>query len=137
LYPLSLHDALPIYLGDVLPLLAVAGSAGLVLAVRWLQDHAVAWRRSIGAVMVVLGLFGTAVALGHGLWYQLVYAAPGDQPDTAQFFEWRTDLPRPPFGEDQPVVTGPVLPTTGAPGQVFVAGDCDRAYAPDGRAVDT
>jgi len=79
---------------------------------------------------------GTWVTFSQALWYQRVFASPSDEVATRAFFNTRADLGRLPFGAGTVVSQGTQLPASGAPGEVFVVGDCDGVYVSDGAVLD-
>ncbi|MET0728250.1 MAG: alpha-(1-_3)-arabinofuranosyltransferase family protein [Acidimicrobiales bacterium] len=124
------------YLGDVLPFMVLAASAGFAVAGRGLQRSGPGPRRLVVAGLILLGLFGAWTTIGQGLWYQGVYASPNDEEVTESFFTSRLAHGRLPVGRTVSVARGPHLPPRGAPGDLFVVGDCAGLYVSDGAAVD-
>lgn len=124
------------YLADVLPLLVLVGSAGLVVLVRVLSHQRRAAQVAVLGVMVALGLCSVGVTIAQALWYQHVYASPGSEATTRAFYERRADLPRLPVGDAPRVRQGATLPPWAPAGDLFVVGDCAGLYVSDGSAAD-
>jgi hypothetical protein len=124
------------YLGDVYPLVAVAGCAGLVALADRAPSWGVARRRGVVTALVLLGLVSTWVNLGQAISYQRVFASPGDQQATATLVRWGRGAPTAPGIGDVPVRRGAHLPVRGSAGELFVLGRCDGLYVSDGATVD-
>jgi len=124
------------YLVDVLPLMILASAAGLATITRWTESHPGRTRVTLVSALVLLGAWGTWVTIAQSLWYQSVYASPGDERTAARFYDRRQTLPRLPRGQSQVVRQGPDLPKTGGAGELFVVGDCAGVYVSDGSRPD-
>lgn len=124
------------YLSDVLPVLVVAGGAGLVVLVRLLRPARRSVRMGALAAVAAVALGGVGVTVAQALWYQRVYASPGREADTSRFYETRADLPRLPVGHAPVIRRGDALPARGPAGELFVVGDCAGVYVSDGGVVD-
>lgn len=124
------------YLSDAVPVLVLAGAAGLVVLARLVGPARRSVRIGVLAVVAAVALGGAGVTVAQALWYQRVYASPGDEAATARFFAARADRPRLPVGHAPVVHRGERLPASAPAGQLFVVGDCDGLYVSDGSVVD-
>lgn len=124
------------YLGDVLPALVVAGGVGFVSVSGGIGRLRPGTRRIVIASLVLIGAAGAWTTFAQALWYQRVYASPGSEAATADFYDDRDALPSLPVGRGTVVRRGEALPERGAPGELFVLGECDGLYVSDGATVD-
>jgi hypothetical protein len=124
------------YLADVTPLLVLVGAVGFGVVLGPVVRPVRGWRSAAVVCLVAVGVLGTWVNLGQGIWYQRVFASPSDEDVTRGFLERRQSLGVLGAGRVLPVGTGPHLPYQGKAADLFVVGDCDGLYVSDGAGVD-
>jgi hypothetical protein len=125
------------YLADVWPLLALVGTVGFTVACGVVGRSTRRGRAAIVSILVALALLASWVTVAESLWFQRVYATPGDDAETtAAFFDARDGAPTLPVGSATSVSRVDRVPADGHPGDVFVVGDCDGLYVSNGATID-
>lgn len=129
------------YLGDFVPLLALAGLVGLqVVLHRWQRSPRRRWRAVGATALVVLAAWTAWVNVGLALLYQRQWSPLVDHRVLAGFIGFQNDVDRWLGGDGLAVtrigVDDPLPDGVGRPGQLVVAGDCDGLYLSDGMSVN-
>jgi hypothetical protein len=123
------------YLGDWIPLLTLAGFAGLqvLLVRRATSQHRLRWNAVLAAVALV-AVFGVWVNFSLGLLNQRLYQPSSASQQAAMLaFQYRVSDA---LGTGTPdLVESSRLPTgRGRAGSTWIVGDCDALYWSDGRS---
>jgi hypothetical protein len=122
------------YLGDMLPVLVIAGVVGLqALLATHRRRRPPRSRTVLAAALVVLAIYGVWVNVALSLEYQRLWAPVAPPTLVAGFVGFQHDVADALGAGDLTVERGEALPDgTGHGGTLFVVGDCDGLYLSDG-----
>lgn len=123
------------YQGDFVPLLALAGAAGLWYTARWLEGRTAAVRRVAVGAIVVLAAWSCWAVFSLTLLQQREYGPLVTRGERASFLDVQLDVhDAVPGGAVSRVVHGTLpLPRPPRAGTLLVIGDCRGLYWSDGR----
>jgi hypothetical protein len=121
------------YLADWMPLLVLAGLAGLFVVVERTRTTTRARRRTVAAVGVALSLFGVAANLALSIANEGELTPTTPIASRVQFIDLQQRVDRDLWGDPPPGVTvRRRLPAVEPAGNLVVVGDCAALYQSDG-----
>jgi hypothetical protein len=125
------------YISDFLPLLVLAGLAGLHVLLHRLDTPATrrAVARAVAIGLATLAALSLWVNFGLAILHQRAFSGSLSEDERAGFIGFQHDVDQAlPGGTRLDVRRGEQLPEPGPTGRLFVLGDCDGLYWSDGDA---